>query len=76
MADSTCLKMHIAITAVAIATSSTIEIADHRKGHAGVTGQVLPQAQTSGPIAGSRRCTSTDSTLVHHSDWSYNTSFA
>jgi hypothetical protein len=26
-------------------------------------------------IAGSRRCTSTDSTLVHHSDWSDNTSF-
>ena len=48
MADSTCLKMHIAITTVTIATSGTIEIADHRKGHAGVTGQVLPQAQTSG----------------------------
>jgi len=28
MADSTCLKMHIAITTVAIATSGTIEIAD------------------------------------------------
>ena len=50
MADSTCLKMHIAITTVTIATSGTIEIADHRKGHAGVTGQAC-QAQTSGRYA-------------------------
>jgi hypothetical protein len=29
-----------------------------------------------GSIAGSRRCTSTDSTLVHHSDWSDNRTLA
>src|ERR1035438_6874395 len=47
LANSACFKMHIAITTVAIDTSGTIEIADHRKGHAGVTGEVLTEAQTS-----------------------------
>ena len=51
VANSACFKMHIAITTVAIGASGTIEIADHRKGHAGVTGQVLPEAQTSGRYA-------------------------
>jgi hypothetical protein len=31
VAKSACFKMHIAITTVAIGTSGTIEIADHRK---------------------------------------------
>src|ERR1017187_8804887 len=47
LANCACFKMHIAITSVAIGTSGTIEIADHRKGHAGVTGEVLTEAQTS-----------------------------
>src|SRR6202051_34024 len=51
VANSACFKMRIAITTVAIGASGTIEIADHRKGHAGVTGQVLPEAQTSGHYA-------------------------
>ena len=29
-----------------------------------------------GPLPDSRRCTSTDSTLVHHSDWSDNRTLA
>jgi hypothetical protein len=41
VANSACLKMHIAITTVAIGMSGTLKIADHRKGHAGVTGQNL-----------------------------------
>ena len=48
VADSACFKMHIAITTVAIGASGTLEIADHRKSHAGVTGEVLPEAQASG----------------------------
>src|ERR1700757_385764 len=48
VANSACFKMCVAITTVAIAASGTLEIADHRKGHAGVTGQVLPKAQTGG----------------------------
>ena len=48
VANSACFKMRVAITTVAIAASGALEIADHRKGHAGVTGQVLPEAQTSG----------------------------
>jgi hypothetical protein len=40
--------MHIAIATVAIDTSGTIEIADHRKGHAGVSGEVLTETKTSG----------------------------
>src|ERR1039458_8707456 len=47
LANSACLKMDIAITTVAIGASGTIEIADHRKRHAGVTGDVLTEAQTS-----------------------------
>ena len=48
VANGACFKMHIAITTVAIAASGTLEVADHRKGHAGVTGQVLTKTQTSG----------------------------
>src|SRR5260370_32497278 len=51
MANCARFKMHIAITTVAIGMCGTLEIADHRKGHAGVTGQVLPEAQTSGRYA-------------------------
>ena len=36
---------------VAIGMCGTLKIADHRKGHAGVTGKVLPEAQTSGRYA-------------------------
>ena len=42
VANSACFKMHIAITTVAIGASGTLEIADHRKDHAGVPGEVLP----------------------------------
>ena len=48
VANCACFKMHIAITTVAIGTSGTIKIPDHRKGHTGVTGEVLTEAQTSG----------------------------
>src|SRR5437868_13237093 len=48
LTNSACLKMHIAICTVAIITSGTIEIADHREAHAGVTGEVLTEAETSG----------------------------
>src|SRR5579859_3620076 len=51
MANSACFKMYVAITTVAIDASGAIEIADHRKGNAGVTSQVLPEAQTSGRYA-------------------------
>ena len=61
MADSTCLKMYIAITTVAIATSGTIEIADHRKGHAGVTGQVLPRLRPAAATRWSPACTCSNS---------------
>src|ERR1700738_5571120 len=57
VANSACFKMHIAITTVAISTSGTIEIADHRKGHARVTGQILPEAQTGGRYAVGRPLT-------------------
>src|SRR5260370_22467732 len=48
VANSACFKMRIAITTGAIGMCGTLKITNHRKGHAGVTGQVLPQAQTSG----------------------------
>src|ERR1700678_3555865 len=51
VANSACFKMYIAITTVAIDASGAIEIADHRKSNAGVTSQVLPEAQTSGRYA-------------------------
>ena len=51
LANSAGFKMHIAITTVSICASGTIKIANHRKGHAGVTGQVLPEAQSSGRYA-------------------------
>src|ERR1035441_8514338 len=47
LANSACFKMDKPITTVAIGTSGTIEIADQRKGHAGVTGEALTEAQTS-----------------------------
>src|ERR1700722_9090226 len=47
VASSACFKIHIAITTVAIDTSCTIKIPDHRKSHTGVTGEVLTEAQTS-----------------------------
>ena len=51
MANSAGFKMHIAITTVSICAHSAIEITNHRKGHAGVTGQVLPEAQSSGGLS-------------------------
>src|SRR5580700_2277228 len=51
VANSACFKMRIAITTVAIGMCGTLKITNHRKGHAGVTGQVLPEAQTSGRYA-------------------------
>src|SRR5450631_4651187 len=51
VANCACFEMRIAITTIAIGASGTIEIADHRKGHAGVTGQVLSEAQTSSRYA-------------------------
>jgi hypothetical protein len=41
VANCACFKMHIAITTVAINMCGTLKIADHRKGHAGVTGQLI-----------------------------------
>ena len=43
LADGACFEMHIAIAAVAIDAGGTVEIADHRKGHARITGEVLPE---------------------------------
>src|ERR1035441_852026 len=51
LANSAGFKMHIAIATVSVCASGTIEISNHRKGHAGVTGQVLPEAQSSGRYA-------------------------
>src|ERR1700722_16510224 len=48
VANSACFKMHIAIAPVTINISGMLEIADHRKCHAGITGEVLPEAQASG----------------------------
>jgi hypothetical protein len=48
VANSTRFKMHVAITAVAVAASATLEIADPRRGYAGVTSQVLTKTQASG----------------------------
>ena len=51
LANCAGFKMHIAITTVSKCACGTIEIANHRKGHARVTGQVLPEAQSSGRYA-------------------------
>src|SRR6201981_325321 len=48
LANSACFKMDIAIATVAIAGNGTLEIANHRKGHAAIAGQILPEAQSSG----------------------------
>ena len=48
MADGACFEMHIAITTVTMGAGGTLEIADHRERHAGVTGEILPEAQASG----------------------------
>src|SRR5579859_5880068 len=47
MANSAGFEMNIAITTVAIGSGGPFKIADHRKGHAGVTGQVLAKAKSS-----------------------------
>src|SRR5947209_958013 len=41
-------KMYIAVTTVTMGADGTVEIADHREGDARVTGEILPEAQTSG----------------------------
>ena len=48
VADGAGFEMHIAITTVAVSAGGTIEIADHRKRHAGVPGEILPEAQARG----------------------------
>ena len=44
VADSACFEMHIAITTITMGADGTLEIADHRERHAGVTGKILPEA--------------------------------
>ena len=51
VADSAGFKMHIAITTITMGADGTLEIADHREGDACVTGEILPEAQTSGSDA-------------------------
>jgi len=46
MANGACFEMPIAITTIAMGAGGTLEIADHRKGHACITGEILPEAQT------------------------------
>src|SRR5271165_711645 len=48
MADSAGFEMHIAITAVAMSANGAFDIADHRERHAGVSGEILPEAQARG----------------------------
>src|ERR1700747_1872260 len=43
LANSCGFKMHVAITTVAKYAGGTIEIADHRKDHAGVTARSCPR---------------------------------
>jgi len=47
VADSAGFKMHVAVTTITIRADSTAKIADHRKGDACITRQILPKAQTS-----------------------------
>src|SRR5437762_8145487 len=47
LANSAGFKMHVAITQVAIVMNGTIEIADHRKAYASVTGEALTEAESS-----------------------------
>src|SRR5438270_12555387 len=47
VADSAGFKMHVAVTTITIRADSTVEIADHRKGDACITRQILTKAQTS-----------------------------
>jgi hypothetical protein len=46
--DSACFKMYIAVTTITMGADGTVEIADHREGDACITGEILPEAQTSG----------------------------
>src|SRR5579863_4113934 len=48
MADGARFEMHVSITAVAVSASGPFEVADHRECHAGVAGEVLPEAQARG----------------------------
>src|ERR1700678_1823662 len=48
VAYGSCLEMHITITAVAMGACSTIKIADHRERHAGITCEILPEAEARG----------------------------
>ena len=42
--DGACFEMHLAITTVSMGTRGTLDIADHRKRHACVAGEILPEA--------------------------------
>src|SRR5262245_23780883 len=42
--DGACFEMHIAITTVSMGADGTFDIADHRERHAGVAGEILPEA--------------------------------
>jgi len=48
MANGTCFKMHIPITTIAMSADGTLDIADHRERHAGITRKFLPEAQACG----------------------------
>src|SRR6478609_4123368 len=51
LANGAGFKMHIAVTTVSIGGSRTMEITNHREGQAGVTGESLSEAQSSGDQA-------------------------
>lgn len=48
VADGARFEMHVAISPVAVSTHCTLQIANHRKRHAGVPGEILPEAQGRG----------------------------
>ena len=48
LANGADLKMHIAISAVAVDASGPIEVTNHREGYAGVARQILSETENSG----------------------------
>lgn len=46
LADSARFKMHVAVSTIAMRANGTVEIGNHREGDAGITGEILPEAQT------------------------------
>ena len=46
LANGAGFEMNVAITTISIFGSSAIEVTNHRKGHAGITGQSLSKTQS------------------------------